>query len=974
MKSFVISDLFAKRLKRFYCHALILILAMSAVPSSVSAAFTAIYASDGNDGYTFTGCFTVANLKASCWNGIIMFAASVQPNGDITAGGNTLVSNGVYMGDANWGSNVTNLKTPPTSVTRYELCVGGWGDTSYANIQNIINSQGAYGILYTNFRALKNACPGLDAINDDDEGNYDLNSSIQFGQMLYNSCGLKFTQVPYQNQSFWVSLKNSLGAACDLVYLQCYQGGAGNNPAQWDSAYGGGFHVIPGEETNYASQSQFATWASTGSTGGFFWPDWYYCPGTNWPTLIAQGIGTSCSLPAVNPYLQVNGGAWQNTNNATVPFGALVNLGPQDSGEAWSWTGPGGYTSTSREIDSIPLSVGVNTFTVTNTTQCVCNQSNTFTITMQPPAACANGNATFGNTAAGTGCCNQGGQLDCCSYNLTQPMTVTYMQIYMGSGTNGNGVLGIYADNGGSPGTLLTKSNAMQLTSGWNTFAVNPVYLAPGNYWLSASLDSKTNNFWYSNSGGGGLLFKTYAYNGNLPSTPGGGMTGYGWLMSINANGCVVLPTATPTWTVPACTTSSTTLGNASSANAGSAGAGGIIGGTTYTLSQPMTVTSLSFYFSGGTNGSGVVGLYSDSGGRPGTLLVQSNAQSLNSGGWNNFVVTPTAIQPGNYWIYGSFSGTANWQYSNGCCTGGYLFGSYTYNGSLPNTITTTLTGYGWTMCAYASGCLQPTATMTNTPRMTSTSTVTNSPTQTSTVTNTPTVTDSPTQTNTATNSATHTVTNTATNTATHTSTNTATSTATNSSTSTATNTATKTNSQTATNTRTASSTPTETDTATSSATHTASNTATVTHTQTQTSTASSSPTETHSATMTSTPTATSTLTSTNTPKATSTHTATCTVTITNTPSVTKPVIYPNPVAGPTVTLQLPGNNLTNVSVEIFTLSFREIKTVTMPQVVGSSLVIDLTDRFSKQLANGLYYFRITVGNKKWVEKLLVLR
>jgi hypothetical protein len=174
--------------------------------------------------------------------------------------------------------------------------------------------------------------------------------------------------------------------------------------------------------------------------------------------------------------------------------------------------------------------------------------------------------------------------------------------------------------------------------------------------------------------------------------------------------------TPTPTWTVPACNTSSLTLGNTSAASAGSAGAGGYIGGTNYTLSQPMTVTSLNFYFSSGTSGNGVVGIYSDAGGRPSQLMVQSNAQNLTAGA-NNFVVTPTILSAGSYWIYGSFNGTVNWQYSSSCCAGGYLFGTYTYSGGLPTTITSgSLTGYGWTMCAYASGCTQPTATPTKSP------------------------------------------------------------------------------------------------------------------------------------------------------------------------------------------------------------------------------------------------------------------
>ena len=686
---------------------LVLILFFCALPKNVFATYTAIYASDGNDGYGFTGCFTVSNLKTSCWNGIIMFAASVQTNGDITAGGATLVHNGVYMGDPNWGANVTNLKTPPTSVTRYELCVGGWGDGSWGNMESIVNSQGAYGTLRTNFLALKTACPGLDAINDDDEGNYDINSSTTIGQML-GSIGLKMTQVPYTNQSFWVQLKNNLGSICDIVYLQCYQGGAGNDPGQWDSAYGGGFHVVPGEETNYASQSQFTAWASAdGITGGFFWPDWYWCPGTNWPTQIAAGIGVNCGLPAVTPYLQVNGGSWQQTNNVTVPYAAAVNLGPQDSGEAWSWAGPDGFTSTAREIDNIPLVVGANTFVVTNTTSCICNQTSTFTITMQSPPACS-ATGTFGNTAAGTTGYNQAGILNCCASSLSQGMTVTSISFYLGTGSSGSGVVGIYSDNGGTPGTLLAQSNDYGLAAGWNTATLSPIYLPAGSYWLTASF-SGTANFEFT-SDPGGMLWENYTYSGTLPGTISGSLTGYGWHMSIYASGCLQ-PTPTPTATVPACTTTSATFGN-TAAGTGGYNLGGQLDCARYALSQSMTVTSMDIYMGAGTSGNGVLGIYSDTG-VPGSLLVQSNPQVLTTG-WNYFVVPPTALPAGTYWLSGSFTGTAVFDYS--ASTGGAMaFETYAYAGSLPNAVGST-TGYGWLMSIYASGCQQPTVTPTRSP------------------------------------------------------------------------------------------------------------------------------------------------------------------------------------------------------------------------------------------------------------------
>jgi len=90
------------------------------------------------------------------------------------------------------------------------------------------------------------------------------------------------------------------------------------------------------------------------------------------PAYVAQNIalsGTATGIPTpIVPYLQVNGGAWQASNAATVPVGAAVNLGPwPNSGGAWSWTGPSGFTSTARELDGIPLATGVNTYVATYT-------------------------------------------------------------------------------------------------------------------------------------------------------------------------------------------------------------------------------------------------------------------------------------------------------------------------------------------------------------------------------------------------------------------------------------------------------------------------------------------------------------------------------------------------------------------------------------------------------------------------------
>ena len=84
------------------------------------------------------------------------------------------------------------------------------------------------------------------------------------------------------------------------------------------------------------------------------------------------------------PYLEVNGGAWQETNNVTVAAGSTVNLAPQPvSGGTWSWSGPDGFTSTAREIDGIPLSAGTNVYMAVYRNPAGVENAETFTITVE---------------------------------------------------------------------------------------------------------------------------------------------------------------------------------------------------------------------------------------------------------------------------------------------------------------------------------------------------------------------------------------------------------------------------------------------------------------------------------------------------------------------------------------------------------------------------------------------------------------
>src|ERR1022692_3913423 len=180
-----------------------------ASPQRASAANVMNYGADGMDYFQFTTP-SMAFEKASGFTTLITFAMHVNADGTLLIGG-VACTNGAYVGPTNWNSLITTLKTPPTTVTRYEVCIGGWTDTSFDNIKSLVASQGtgSGSILYKNFQALKNAVPGINAINDDEEKTYDLHSATNFANML-GDFGYKFTMVPYTAQGFWVNLKNSI--------------------------------------------------------------------------------------------------------------------------------------------------------------------------------------------------------------------------------------------------------------------------------------------------------------------------------------------------------------------------------------------------------------------------------------------------------------------------------------------------------------------------------------------------------------------------------------------------------------------------------------------------------------------------------------------------------------------------------------------------------------------------------------------
>jgi hypothetical protein len=199
---------------------------------------------------------------------------------------------------------VKSFKAAGSSVDRVEICMNS------QHVKELMAKSGP-GVdtpLARNFATLKEAW-GLDAVNNDDESLYDVTSTVSFAKML-GKLGYKYTIAPYTNINFWISLRTQANQGLsepnlllDRAYLQCYDGGAGNDPSSWASRLG--LKVVPlvwwvsripisTEETSLilsirvtndskpsygttpaAAKTKFNSWKTRGGVvGGGYWNDY----------------------------------------------------------------------------------------------------------------------------------------------------------------------------------------------------------------------------------------------------------------------------------------------------------------------------------------------------------------------------------------------------------------------------------------------------------------------------------------------------------------------------------------------------------------------------------------------------------------------------------------------------------------------------------------------------------------------------
>jgi beta-glucanase (GH16 family) len=170
-------------------------------------------------------------------------------------------------------------------------------------------------------------------------------------------------------------------------------------------------------------------WSNQGSCSGGSTPTRTPTSGAT-PTRTATATATqSCTGTTINPYLQVNGGTWQNTANATVSAGSTVKFGPQPTtGGSWLWS----TGATTREI-TVTVST-TTSYTATYTNSSGCKSTLTFTITVTGSRATATPTSLRATPTQGTTPTPAQGCIGCTHKRLkiisgcAQPMWIQHLE------------------------------------------------------------------------------------------------------------------------------------------------------------------------------------------------------------------------------------------------------------------------------------------------------------------------------------------------------------------------------------------------------------------------------------------------------------------------------------------------------------------------------------------------------------------
>ncbi|WP_291842893.1 hypothetical protein [Maricaulis sp.] len=183
---------------------------------------------------------TQSELLASRMNDYIFWSVHVNPDGNLHYNDVPLVTNGVL--DPTTGAGIGGIISAARKAGLAQnvwFSVGSGGVSDFQNIQSILNRGGANEAnLFANFQVLMDL--GADGFDLDYEEYLTEPAGLisRFTIELNQRMGAKLTYCPYYGVSMWIDCLKAnmteLGSQPVVGFnLQCYAGGASNDPRIW---------------------------------------------------------------------------------------------------------------------------------------------------------------------------------------------------------------------------------------------------------------------------------------------------------------------------------------------------------------------------------------------------------------------------------------------------------------------------------------------------------------------------------------------------------------------------------------------------------------------------------------------------------------------------------------------------------------------------------------------------------------------
>lgn len=231
-----------------------------------------------------------------------------------------------------------------------------------------------------------------------------------------------------------------------------------------------------------------------------------------------------------------------------------------------------------------------------------------------------------------------------------QPISISSLTVWINNAQaapNNQFEVAIYTDNGGRPGSLVVASGSQTIVpQSWNTVPLSAPLSANTKYWLLYNTNSTvptlnemslsastTSTGWYSGRPGSASFgaWPNAAPQGHLQSP----QLVYSIYVSYQA--------------APG------TLGSTAPPSATDSGDQNTMSGSSITVgAEPISVSSVTVWINGAQaepNNQFEVAIYTANGGRPGSLVAASNAQSISPESWNTVPLTAKLSANATYWL-----------------------------------------------------------------------------------------------------------------------------------------------------------------------------------------------------------------------------------------------------------------------------------------------------------------------------------